>query len=170
MIPETSCPNCHGTGSVPALWWPGYEPQPGDYAHPFEVVCGCGAWASVPFLNKPQREFAPGQLLGGNIHKLALARAAGQVAWVDELLVPDIELLWENGIETISSCQGDSATQPYRVIQIRPLSALALARDLLPWITSAKQDAEHNAADLSTPWTASRRALAQWEELRASHH
>ena len=71
------------------------------------------------------------------------------------MLVADIELLWENGIETISSCQGDSATQPDRVIQIRPLSALALARDLLPWVTSVERDPELNVADLSTPWAPS---------------
>jgi hypothetical protein len=129
---ETSCPSCYGAGTFPGP----YDTRPDYPAHPYEVVCGCGIYLETSAAKKLNYQI--GALLPGNHHKLAIARAAGFAAWVDEPIVADIELLWSHGIETLSSCQGDHAGYPDRVILICDPAKISEARELLPWVTSVK--------------------------------
>ena len=134
MDRETSCLSCHGTGTILAP----YDSRPGGYAHAYEIVCGCGI-----FLERHEQlgvhGYQTGQTLPWKTHKQALARAAGWVAWVDEPLREDIERLWEAGIETFSSCQGQDETG--RMILLPRGQDHAAAKELLPWVAVVKEHA-----------------------------
>lgn len=133
MDTETSCPSCFGTGTFPGP----LDTRPDYPAHAYEVVCGCGIFLENRAMAR--LGYQRGQILPQNHHKLAIARAAGSVAWVDEPLVADIELLWSHGIETFSSCQGGMEYgYPDKIIIIRPPSKVAEARALLPWVASVR--------------------------------
>lgn len=134
---ETSCLSCHGTGSILGP----YDPRPGNPAHPYAVVCGCG----ILMERHPHMAtlgYRTGQTMPWVTHRQALARAAGYVAWVDELLREDIERLWEAGIETFSSCQDNYG----KWISIPDKTRAAAAQDLLPWATVIED--RHNGVTL----------------------
>lgn len=115
MDAETSCPSCFGTGTFPGP----LDSRPDYPAHAYEVVCGCGVFLENRAMAR--LGYQRGQILPQNHHKLAIARAAGFAAWVDEPLVADIELLWSHGIETFSSCQGGMEHgYPDKIIIIQP--------------------------------------------------
>jgi hypothetical protein len=133
---ETSCPSCHGTGSILGP----YDPRPGQPAHPYEIVCGCGIFPErYPALN-----YQTGQTMPWTTHRQVLARADGYVAWVDELLREDIERLWQAGIATFSSCQDNYG----KFISIRDKTHVDAARDLLPWMTAVEDTAVGSGAVL----------------------
>jgi hypothetical protein len=130
MDAETSCPSCYGTGTFPGP----LDTRPDYPVHAYEVVCGCGIFLENPAMAR--LGYQRGQILPQNQHKLAIARAAGYAAWVDEPLVADIELLWTHGIETFSSCQGSAPGYPDKFIIVQPAAKAAEARKLLPWVAS----------------------------------
>lgn len=126
MDPETACLSCHGTGTILAP----YDPRPGYPAHAYLIVCGCGVYIE----RYPNAmNYQTGQTLPWTTHKQVMARAAGYVAWVDEPLRADIERLWEAGIGTFTSCQGEGEG---RWIIVSRKSDAAAARGLLPWVTN----------------------------------
>lgn len=136
MDPETSCLSCYGTGSILAP----HDSRPDYPAHPYQIVCGCGILLDrYPMLN-----YRTGQTMPWTTHRQVLARTAGCVAWVDELLHEDIENLWMADIGTSSSCQDSSG----KFILIRDKTRVAAARDLLPWVTLAEDSVVGSGAVL----------------------
>lgn len=127
MDPETACLSCHGIGSILAP----YDPRPGHPAHAYLIVCGCGVFIER---HPNSLNYRTGQILPWVTHKQAMAQAAEYVAWVDEPLRADIERLWEAGIGTFSSCQGEDDSGRWIVISRKPDAAAA--RELLPWVTN----------------------------------
>lgn len=149
MDEETSCLSCHGTGDILGP----HDPRPGNPAHPYAIVCGCG----ILMERHPHMAtlgYRTGQTMPWITHRQALARAAGYVAWVDEPLREDIERLWEAGIATFSSCQGQGGEG--RWICLRRKQDAAQARELVPWVTRVKErddDAILEERDRSQPRT-----------------
>ena len=132
---ETSCLSCHGTGTILSP----YDPRPG-MAHAYEIVCGCGVFIER-FEELGVHGYQIGQTLPWKTHKQALARAAGYVAWVDELLREDIERLWQAGIATFSSCQDNYG----KFISIDDKTQAPAARNLLPWVTAVEESGSGDA-------------------------
>jgi hypothetical protein len=133
MVRETPCLSCHGSGMIPAPW----DGRPDGYAHQYSVICGCGVFLERPGFSSAN--YQRGGPLPWNAHRLALARAAGFVAWVDERLLADVERLWLAGIGTWASCQG-GAPHPAggRVISICDAARADEAMALLDWAAVAE--------------------------------
>jgi threonine dehydratase len=102
------------------------------------IVCGCG----ILMERYPALNYQTGQTMPWTTHQQVLARAAGFVSWVDDLLVADIERLWEAGIETFSSCQDNYG----KFISIRDKSQADAARNLVPWVTAVEESGAPGAA------------------------
>ena len=125
------CKRCYG-----ALWYP--TPWVGHHAH--HVACSCPAGQERnrrlrgPYLDKSD-------LWGGNDHRLELLLAEGRAAWVDSGIAMDVLRLWEAGIWTWVSCQGDLPNQP-RYIGITDPSRADEAANLLGWVDRIKHDGE----------------------------
>lgn len=130
MDTETSCPSCHGTGDILAP----YDPRPGQPAHAYAIVCGCGILMER-YPHMVTLGYQTGQTMPWKTHRQELARAAGYVAWVDELLREDIERLWQAGIATFSSCQDNQG----RWIVLEDKRDTAQAQELLPWATDVEE-------------------------------
>jgi hypothetical protein len=129
MDRETPCLSCRGTGMICSPC----DSRPGYPAHAYKVVCGCGVLRDHPAFAGAGYEI--GATLPGALHRQALACAAGWVAWADELLKADIEMLWAAGIPTWSSCQDNGG----KWIAITTWAHADQARALLPWITDVKE-------------------------------
>lgn len=96
------CPKCYGALTYPTPWV-------GHHAH--HVVCDC-----PPAVERARWLGNDVGLWGGARHEQRLLIAAGRVAWVDAGAVRWLRDLWEAGIWTSASCEGDSETQPVVVV------------------------------------------------------
>ena len=80
-------------------------PQEQEVAHLGMDPCGC----HTDFVF----DLAGHSPSGINDHPLVLVQANGWAAWIDEGIADDVRLLWEEGIATSYSCQGDQISWRY---------------------------------------------------------
>jgi len=116
---NAGCVKCYGALMYPTPW---------AGLHSGFVQCDCPGGAA--------HKRGAGYLWAGARHRQELLIAGGRVAWVDLGIHADARLLWEAGIWTFASCQGDAGRARYMAVADEKRADEAVG--LVSWATATK--------------------------------
>jgi hypothetical protein len=126
----TDCPLCFGCGvlelTVDTCPEPRHTPLELTYQSCHALGCPRGC----------RNRRSGGHLWSGNIHRTTLLKdyTHNWVARIDNGILDDIKLLWENDIPTWVACEGRSPVDRYIGLVGMDVKNIDRARELLPWV------------------------------------